>query len=294
MKAIGLLLFPVIAIILMSCNGGNLPPSGSGLIEATEVIISSEVSGQLKNLNFGEGDQIHAGDIIGLIDTTTLALRLNDASALLQASETRVQSAALAIEQATYNYELAKKEFDRVEALVKSGSANVQQFDRLETALRQASLAKKQAVAARDAADADLLRARAGLDILKKQFSDCTPISPVAGTIVDKYVEPGELISPGKQLIKIAKLDTVWVKIYLPSSDLTRIKPGGLAKIDPEDGRTAPLEGTLTWISDAAEFTPKNVQTKESRADLVYAVKISIPNPETRLKIGMPVSVEIK
>jgi HlyD family secretion protein len=120
------------------------------------------------------------------------------------------------------------------------------------------------------------------------------PISPLAGTIVDKFVEAGELITTGKQLIKVARLDTVWVKIYLPPSDLTRIKLGGTAKVDTEDGQTAVINGTVSWISDAAEFTPKNVQTKESRADLVYAVKVSIPNSEMRLKIGMPVAVEIQ
>jgi HlyD family secretion protein len=294
MKTFRLLFIPAIMMLLVSCSGDNLPPSGSGLIEATEVIISSEVTGRLINLNFSEGDEIHTGDIIGLIDTTTIALRLNDAAALIRAAETKVQSASLAIEQAEYNHGLAKKEFDRVDALVKSGSANRQQYDQLETALQQAALAKKQAGAARDAAEADLLRARAGYDIMKKQLSDCMPISPLAGTIVDKFVEAGELITTGKQLIKVARLDTVWVKIYLPPSDLTRIKLGGTAKVDTEDGQTAVINGTVSWISDAAEFTPKNVQTKESRADLVYAVKVSIPNSEMRLKIGMPVAVEIQ
>jgi HlyD family secretion protein len=112
--------------------------------------------------------------------------------------------------------------------------------------------------------------------------------------VINKFVEVGELIGVGKPLVKIAKLDTVWVKVYLPPSDLTRISLGGHALVDPEDGRNKPLEGKVSWISDQAEFTPKNVQTKEARADLVYAVKITIPNPGKVLKIGMPVSVKIQ
>jgi HlyD family secretion protein len=109
--------------------------------------------------------------------------------------------------------------------------------------------------------------------------------------VVTRYVESGELVAIGKPLVKVARLDTVWVKVYLPPSDLTRIKLGGRAEIDPEDGRSRPLAGSISWISSEAEFTPKNVQTKEARADLVYAVKITIPNPDQTLKIGMPVLV---
>ncbi len=283
-----------VTLLILSCGGKTLPPGGSGLIEATEIIVSAETGGQLRALHFDEGDRIKQGDTIAVIDTTTVLLRLRDAEALKQAGETRVHSASLGIEQAEFNYELAKKEFERIDALIKSGSANQQQYDQVETAYRQAGLAKKQASAALEAARADLARAVAAIDLLRKQWNDCFPLAPGPGTIVNKYIESGELVTPGKQLVKIAQLDTVWVKLYLPPNDLTKIKLGGGAAIDPEDGQNRTLEGRITWISDEAEFTPKNVQTKESRADLVYAVKITIPNPNGTLKIGMPVLVEIK
>ena len=144
-----------------------------------------------------------------------------------------------------------------------------------------------------DAADAELTRIRAEIALLEKQLNDCYPIAPVSGTVIDKFIDVGELIGIGRELITIARLDSVWVKIYLPPADLAEIKLGDRVEIDPEDGRDQNLNGIIRWISSEAEFTPKNVQTKEARADLVYAVKIDIANKAQRLKIGMPVSVTI-
>jgi HlyD family secretion protein len=294
MKPRNLLYLLIAPALFLSCSRNNLSPGGSGLIEATEVTFSAEAAGQLKKLNFDEGDKIGLGDTIGMIDTITTALRLSEAESALEVARTRVQTTAIAIDQADYNMGLAKKDYDRISSLLKTGSANQQQFDQAENAFNQATLAKKQAVAAYNSAQSDVVRAESGIALLRKQLNDCHPLSPVTGTVINKYVEVGELIGIGKQILKIAKLDTVWVKIYLPPADLARIKLGSPAKVDPENGQKRLLYGNVSWISDAAEFTPKNVQTKEARADLVYATKIIIPNAEGILKIGMPVSVEIR
>jgi len=284
----------IVVLVITSCGKGNLPPGGSGLIEATEIVVSSEISGQLKSLRFDEGDSIKMGDTIAEIDTVTTRLRLHQAEALKEMAEAKVKVSAINIEQAGYNFELAKKEYDRVASLLKAGAVNQQQYDQTETAYNQAILSKKQADAAYDAAVAELAKSESEIALLKKQLSDCFPKAPESGVVTNKFVEVGELIGVGKPLVKIAKLDTVWVKVYLPPSDLTKISLGGHAKVDPEDGRNQPLDGKVSWISNQAEFTPKNVQTKEARADLVYAVKITVPNPGKILKIGMPVSVKIQ
>jgi HlyD family secretion protein len=283
----------LVALLIASCGNSNLLPGGSGLVESTEIIISAEINGQLKALYFGEGDQIEIGDTIGIIDTTTIMLRLRQAEAAKRAAQTQLEIAALKKEQAAYDFDLAEKEFKRISSLIKSGSANQQQYDRAENAFNQASLARKLVTGAFNAAQADLARIEAEVALLHNQFSNCFPISPSSGRITNEYVDVGELVAAGKPLVKIARLDTVWVKVYLPPADLTRIKLGDRAEIDPENGRQTPIEGFVSWISSEAEFTPKNVQTKEARADLVYAVKITIPNPEEQLKIGMPVSVTI-
>ena len=245
-------------------------------------------------LRFDEGDNVKIGDTLGVIDTTNVMLKYRQAEASAEAAQTKSRVAQLNISQASNNLDLAGKEFDRVSSLIKTGSADQQQFDRAQNSQKQARLTQEQAQVSLRAALADYSNASAQLALLQKQVEDCFPVSPSNGTLVDKFVEPGELVAAGRPLVKIDRLDTVWVKIYLPPKDLTAITLRGHAFVDPEDGHTKPLDGTITWISSEAEFTPKNVQTKEARAGLLYAVKITIANPNQILKIGMPVMVTIK
>ena len=292
----GVALAGVMSVLAMlpSCAKEKGAPGGSGFIEATEAVLSAEIAGQVKAIRLGEGDKVARGDTVAEIDTLSTMLRLRQARAAVLAAGDRIRITSLAIEQAAYSEDLARKEYDRVSALVQSGSINQQMYDRTESVYKQAALAKRQADAAYQAAQAELTKTDSDVKLLEKQLGDCFPISPLAGVVTTKFVDVGEWIGVGKPLVKIARLDTVWVKVYVPAGDLTRIALGGAAKVDPEDGRTDELGGTVTWIADEAEFTPKNVQTKEARADLVYAVKVTIPNPGGRLKIGMPVAVRIQ
>jgi HlyD family secretion protein len=282
-----------IALCCISCEKENGIPGGSGLIEATKVIISAEIPGRVEQVYFDEGEAVSSGDTIALIDTTTISLRLQQTDALMLTAQAGRQRALINIEKADQNFALAKTEYDRISRLLKAGSTNQQQFDKTENTYKQAELSNKSAEVALHASDAELARIEADMALLRKQLSDCRPLAGVRGTVITTFVEAGELIGIGKPIIKIARLDTVWVKVYLPPGDLTGIKLGNRAEVDPEDGREEPLVGTVSWIAAEAEFTPKNVQTKQARADLVYAVKITIPNPERQLKIGMPVSVRI-
>jgi HlyD family secretion protein len=283
----------LLALGLVSCGDNNGVPAGSGFIEATSVVVSSEVGGRLEELYFDEGEPIKAGNTVALIDTTTVSLKLTQAKARLYAVWTKENSARLQIEKADLDSSLARTDFLRLKKLVVKGSVNQQQYDQAENKYLQTRLARKTAGATLAGARADRRQAEAEIAILEKQLADCRPASPLAGTVVTTYVEQGELIGVGKPLVKIARLDPVTVKVYLPPSMLTSVKIGAAAEIDPEDGRTEPLAGKVSWISPEAEFTPKNVQSREARADLVYAVKITIPNPDQVLKIGMPVMVRI-
>jgi HlyD family secretion protein len=281
-------------IAVISCSKKNPYPGGSGFIEATETVVSAEVAGRIETIYVDEGYAVKYGERLASLDTLTTILRLRQAEAAKQVAEKQIMIASLRIEQSTQDLDLAEKEYERVTKLITSGSVNRQLFDQTETRYHQAVVSKKQAVAAYESAKAQLLEAEAEQALLEKQLRDCHPKAPVPGIVSDKYVEVGDWIGIGKPLVKIAKLDTVWVKVYLPPADLTRITLGGQASIDPEDGRDQPMTGAVSWISPEAEFTPKNVQTKDARADLVYAVKVTIPNPEGTLKVGMPVSVTIQ
>lgn len=284
-----------VALVLgvASCAGKEGPPSGSGFIEATEVSVAAEVAGQVRVLRCDEGTYLGPGDTLAEIDTLAVMLKLRQAEAAREAATKRVRIAAIGIEQAAYNEDLAGKEYERVRSLIQSGSVNQQRYDQVETAYRQTGLARKQADAAHESALADLARAESDVSLLRKQIGDCFPRAPISGVVTAKFISAGEWIAVGRPVVKIASLDTVWVKIYVPAGDLTRVKIGGTATVDPEGKQGKSLSGAVTWISDEAEFTPKNVQTKEARADLVYAVKVTIPNPAHLLKVGMPVMVTI-
>ncbi len=283
----------LLLLVIAGCSDDNQLPGGSGLIESTEVIVSAQAAGQIMQLDVIEGDHIATGDSIAMIDTLTVSLQLKQAQAALEAARTQLENSKIAIDQAELNFGLAQKDYDRAKSLIKSGSVNQQQYDNVENAYNQAKLAQKRAKAAKEAAQADINRLEASINLLQKQYRDCFPLAPITGVVSDKYVEAGELAAPGKPLIKISKIDTVKVKVYLPPADLTEIKLGEKASIDPEDGRNQPLKGIITWISSTAEFTPKNVQTRQARANLVYAVEITIANKDEVLKVGMPVSVTI-
>lgn len=280
-----------LSCLAAGCDRDENAIGGSGFIEATSVLVSAETAGRLEALFVDEGDTIARGAALGIIDSTTVNLQLDRALAQRQVSATSIETARIAIEQAREEAILSKKDFDRIASLVPKGAANQQQYDKAETRRNQADLALENAGASYKSRQADLARADADIALLERQLEDCYPASPVSGLVVDKLVEAGELLAPGKPIVEIAKMDTVWVKIYLPAHDVTAIRIGATARVDPEDGRTEIPQGKVVWISDQAEFTPKNVQTAEARADLVYAVKVNISNPQSILKIGMPVMV---
>ncbi|MEW5995642.1 MAG: HlyD family efflux transporter periplasmic adaptor subunit, partial [Candidatus Zixiibacteriota bacterium] len=136
-------------------------------------------------------------------------------------------------------------------------------------------------------------RLDADIDRLDRRLQDCYPIAPITGIVTDKYVETGELLTPGRPMAKISRLDTLWVKVYLPAADFARAKVGDPVVVDTESGGRQ-YAGAVVWTSEEAEFTPKNVQTRKSRANLVYAVKVRVPNSDGLLKIGMPVFVSFE
>lgn len=292
-KIIGAFMPFLLSALLISCGTNKEKPFGSGLIEADEVTISAETSGRIERLYIDEGQVVSRGDTVALIDTIMISLRLAQTGALRDGALARLAASHITVEQTANDYDLAKKEFDRTSRLLASGTANQRQFDQAESGFSRAELARRTAQVAVQTANAELARVEAELSLLAEQYRNCRPVAPSGGTVTTTYLDEGELVGAGQALAQVVRLDTVWVKIYLPPADLTKFKLGAEAKIDPEDGAGSLLTGRVSWISDKAEFTPKNVQTKEARADLVYAVKIQIPNPEQKLKIGMPVSVMI-
>ncbi len=289
MKLIGTLsLFWVMA----ACGSGMPDYDATGTFETTEVLVSSEVSGKLLYLDVEEGTVLKAGQQVGVVDTVQLYLRKKQLEASAKSVEGQrpdvlKQVAALKEEIAT-----AEREKRRVENLLKAGAANQKQLDDARTHLE---VLQKQLVAQ----GSTLLNSResltwqsssVGVQVaqVEDQLMKCHITSPIAGTVLAKYVEAGELATMGKPLFKVADMEQMYIRAYITSEQLSQVKLGQPVTVYSDYGNDARKEypGIVTWISDRSEFTPKTILTKDERANLVYAVKVAVKN-DGYLKIGM-------
>ena len=279
-------------LVLTGCSHDTLAPAGSGLLETTEVVVSAETSGRVQQLRFDEGSVVNIADTLAVIDPSRTELELASARAGRGVAVAGLQTARLQLDQTRERETYALSERDRVAQLLKSGTATQREMDRLDQEYTQTTIARKTAAAGVATVEAELEKIDADIARLRRVLNDSYPLAPVSGTITEKYVEQGELLAPGRAIAKIAQLDSLWVKVYLPAGDFSHIKLGDEAKVDTESGGGV-YNGIVVWTSEEAEFTPKNVQTEKSRANLVYAVKIALANEDGTLKVGMPVYVTI-
>lgn len=283
----------LIAVALLTgCGHDTGFRGGSGLVEADGTLVSAETSGRVVDLRFAEGQAVSEGDTLAVIDPSRVELQLKSARAGREVITASLGTAQIQVDQASRTRDFASVEYDRISRLVSSGTANEQQRDKVEYDRDQAEIAVKTARANVRTLESQLVQAEAEIAQLERQLEDCYPLSPMSGVVTEKLVDQGELLSPGKAVVKLARLDTVWVKIYLPSGDFAQVRIGDEASVSTESGGQE-FSGRVIWTSEEAEFTPKNVQTEESRADLVYAVKVQISNEDRFLKIGMPVFVTL-
>ncbi|MBN2054730.1 efflux RND transporter periplasmic adaptor subunit [bacterium] len=265
--------------------------AGSGVIEATEVLVSARTSGEILTIDVEEGAVVAAGDVIATVDVEKLAVQLDQARAGLEEAVLAEKSAASLIDQAEAQVALTRKIFERIQALHAQGSATQQKYDEAETkytiARHQLAGAGSQHAAVR----ARQQQVNETIKLVELQIADSRITAPRAGTILATLAEAGELTAPGRPLVKLGDLSRVWVKIYVSEGDLSYITLDQTVDVLVDGRPDGRFHGRVTWISDRAEFTPKNVQTSEARAALVYAVKVEMDNPDGIFKIGMPVEV---
>jgi HlyD family secretion protein len=298
----------------VSCSGAKNGRSirASGTIEAREVNVASRVSGQILALKADEGSRVKKGDILALIehDTADIQLRQAEAGAALAGAQldlvrkgARIEDITQgeeALKQVDANLKVAADDAKRMRELAAKGSVTLKQKDDAEARLIVAQAQQAQAREALRklrqmsrpeeirAAEARLAQAQASIDLLRKSISDCTIISPVNGVVTRRPVEAGELISPGATVLTVSELDNVHVMIYVTEKDLGRVGLGREADVTIDSAPGRIFKGRVTYISQEAEFTPKNVQTREDRVKLVFGVKVEVPNPDGLLKPGMP------
>ncbi len=282
----------VLALAMTACGKGNKVYDASGVFESTEVTVSAEGNGRIMSLDLQEGDRLEAGAVVGCIDTVQLYL----SKIQLEASRRAVGSGRLNISRqiAALESQIAKQrqELDRFTKLEQAGASNRKQVEDIQAQLdileRQLAAQKEslQNTNSNVSGQADALEAQ--VMQLEDKIRKCVITSPVSGTILAKYSEAGELAVQGRALFKVADLDNIRLRAYITADQLTGLKLGQSVKVFADQGTSGRKEyaGTLVWISDKAEFTPKTIQTRDERANLVYAVKIAVKN-DGLIKLGM-------
>lgn len=301
-------------VLVFGCGGRKESEgiSASGTIEAVEVTVAAKTSGQVQFVRVEEGLRVESGYELAVIDSEALQIQLRQAEAgvdlarsqldlLLRGARVEdVRQTEEAAKQAEANLFLAEADLKRIRSLYEKEGATLKMLQdaegRFQVARAQHEAAEQALLKVRrlsrpeevKAAEARLAQAEAGRDLLKKAIRDATILSPVTGIVTHKAIEAGEFVGPGTPLFTISDLDNVRLNIYVTELELGRVHLGQRAEIRVDSHPERSFTGTVIFISPEAEFTPKNVQTKEERVKLVYRVKVEIPNPEGTLKPGMP------
>lgn len=318
MKKLGFLTV-IVALLAFGCNGidENKIIEGSGTIEATNVVVSAKVAGSVYSIINDEGSLVAEGDTILIIEHELLDLQLKKTIAMRNAAEAQLQlvnkgarsedkaQANELLNQAEANFNSAQADKNRMESLYNSQTITKKQWEDIQTRF---TVAESQFAAAKEnykkmkniarpeeikQAQANFDQANAAVMMIEKNIRDCYVTATSKGYIVKVFFEKGESVMPGSSLFKLSDLSVVDLVIYVPETKLGLLKLGQSAEVEIDAFEEKTFNGKVTYISSEAEFTPKNIQTKDERTKLVFAVKIEIPNPDYELKAGLPADGKI-
>jgi len=297
-------------------DGGDLVANGT--IEATEVEVSSKLPGRLAQLLVKEGDQVQANQVIARLDTSEIEAEVAQHRATVARAEAQlrellagsrlqeIEEAHANLQQAEDNLTLARDDWNRLDNLFKEGAISAQERDRarnrVEIALSQVKAAQERYQMIRigprqeviEAASHERDRAKATLGMAQVRLRDSTILAPLAAIVLTKRAEQGEVVNPGFPIVILIDPDDLWLRVYIPESEIGLVGIGQAAAVTVDSFPNRRFEGKVIEISSKAEFTPRTVQTKKERVNLVFGVKISLDNRERLLKPGMPADTEIQ
>ena len=288
----GIIYLLVLTLFLVSCDRNRGKSDAYGNFETDETVVSSEVAGLLTDFSLKLGDNIKEGKLVAIVDTTYMSLQIKELESQIQSVATKrinVHSQADVIKEQIAN---TKIEQGRIIRMFADKAATQQQLDNINGQVRvlekQLNSTNTQFVSIEK--EMEVLAAR--MDVLKESLRKCYVKSPINGVVLEKYIEKGEIVSPGKAIIKVADISSMDLRVYVSGQQLPSVKLGQQVEvlIDEDNKSNRSLTGEVIWISSSSEFTPKIIQTKEERVKLVYAVKIRVKN-DGSLKIGMPAEV---
>jgi HlyD family secretion protein len=278
------LVLVVLLVVVLSIIGKKEPQkgvsiSGSGTIEVTEIEIGSKIASRVEKLQVNEGEEVDSGEVLIELDHKELDAQLNQTKASVDVAKTRM-------DQAKSEWENVDRNLKRIKELYQAGSATRKELDDLETKHKLASDQRKLVAHQYE-------QSKAMVELIQAQLENTIIRSPIKGIVLEKNTNPGEVVFPGIALLTLADLSTVWLKIFVNETKLGLIKLGQKTRVKVDSYPEKTFQGKVVNISDKAEFTPKDIQTKEERVKLVFGVKISLENPEQELKPGMPADAEI-
>lgn len=280
------------AAALAGC-GHKVPDfDACGQVDATDVTVSAESNGRIIRLDIKEGDRLTKGECIGCIDTVQIWLQKKELERRKESARVKTVDIRCQTEAQYAKLENLETELRRAKDLLMKDAGTQKQVDDLESEIK---ILKGQIAASEQTYrqnNESIICEMNTLDVQIAEAQDkldkCRIISPIDGTVLSKYAEEGEMVTSGKPLFEIADMDNLYVKAYFSTAQLAGLKIGDKVKVIPDDGSQAPQSyaGTVIWISEEAEFTPKNIQTRDERADMVYAVKVAVQKG-TPLRLGM-------
>jgi len=281
-----------LTLLVSSCGSSDKEFDATGIFEATEVTVSAEATGRLMAFDVIEGSRVNADRQVGLIDTVQLQLKAEQVGATRESFANQRPNVQAQVAATRQQLVKAQLERTRTAALLKDGAATRKQMDDADNAVRVLKSQLEAQVSMLNNSARSLNSQMSGADIQRYQVLDqlkkCHITSPITGTVLEKYAERGEFAVIGKPLFKVADVDQMYLRAYITSAQLAKVKVGQRVKVFSDYGTDTrkSYDGTVTWISSRAEFTPKTILTDDERADLVYAVKIAVKN-DGYIKIGM-------
>ncbi len=281
-----------VALLLTACGKKEKEYDATGTFEATETTVSAEQSGTLLSFSLNEGDEVEEGREVGMIDTTQIWLKIQQTRATKAVYNSQKPDMEKQIAATRQQLSKAQTEQRRYQELVNDGAAPRKMLD---DAVSQVQVLQRQLAAqisslstSTDALNKQMAATDVQVNQLRDQLQKCHIYTPVAGTVLEKYVERGEFVATGKPLFKVADTRQMYLRAYVTSAQLQHIKVGQTVKVfaDYGNGQRKAYDGRVSWISSRSEFTPKTILTDDERADLVYAVKIAVKS-DGYIKIGM-------
>lgn len=291
MKRYEILTFVAATVIFAGCRN-DIDFDACGQVDAEQVTVAAEAGGRILSLDVKEGDVLVAGQLLGTVDSVQTALQIKELEQRREGARSRLVD--IGRQQAPQKDQLANLENDyrRYSSLLANNAATQKQVDDLKSqiaVLKSQMAAQKQTWERNNASvHSEISTYEIQIAQKKDQLAKCRICSPVAGTVLTKYANEGESITVGKPLFKLANLSETYVRAYFTTVQLGTLKLGDELTVIPDDGSAAPKQykGRIIWISSQAEFTPKDIQTRDERAELVYAVKVAVPN-DGSLRLGM-------